>query len=52
MEMQFHGRPDPYRIANALSIILSERYNAEIVVKIKGDDKGEAQDARPDVRSN
>ena len=39
MGMTFYGRPDPNRIADALSIILSNKYNADIVVKVKGGEK-------------
>ena len=39
MNCTFHGRPDPNRIADALSIILSSKFNADIVVKVKGGDK-------------
>lgn len=39
MNCTFHGRPDSNRIADALSIILSNKYNADIVVKVKGGEK-------------
>jgi hypothetical protein len=39
MNCTFHGQPDPNRIADALSIILSQKYNADVIVRVKGGEK-------------
>ena len=37
MTITFHGTPDTSRIATALSIILSQKYKADVTVRIKAD---------------
>lgn len=36
MEIELHGMPDPVRIADALSTILSKKFHADIRVAAKG----------------
>ena len=39
MTVTFYGKPDERKIADALSIILSKKYNADVIVRVKGGEK-------------
>lgn len=51
MTITFHGTPDASRIATALSIILSKKYNADITVRVKGGEK-DGRDKYPHYEAN